>query len=241
MSDASKNILIVDDDPGLRELLSAFLRKNMFQTFTAENGNAMKAVLAKEKVDFSIVAIMLPGDDGLMLCRELRAKSNIPILMLTAVTEEVDRIIGLEMGADDYLPKPFHPRELLARIKAILRRTDNQMLQKKNPPVYHFCGWQLNTGTRQLTTPDQLGVSLTDGEYSLLLAFLERPQTVLSRDALSTLTKNRMTGPFDRGIDIQLSRLRRKIEDDPKNPVILKTVRGDGYFFSTPVTVNDER
>lgn len=235
-------ILIVDDDADIRELLAKFLQQHQFQTFLAPNGTVMQALLKQHPIDLIILDIMMPGTDGLTLCRELRAQSNIPILMLTAMGEEVDRIVGLEIGADDYLHKPFSPRELLARIKAILRRAQNPMQKtvKKQNPIYYFMGWTLDTGTRRLIAPDQLEVSISAGEYNLLLVFLTHPQQVLSRDQLLHYTKSRSAGPFDRSIDIQISRLRYKIEEDTKNPSAIKTVRGGGYILAIPVKKNDQ-
>lgn len=232
-------LLIVDDDAGIRDLLNEFLTQHGFQVLLANEGVAMRALLARNKVDLIILDIMMPGEDGLSLCRQLRAQSNIPILMLTAIGEQVDRIVGLEMGADDYLNKPFHPRELLARIKAILRRVQNPLLEKKQPGnlIYHFAGWILDGGLRKLLSPEKSEVNLSSGEYALLLVFLERPQQVLSRDQLMDLTKNREAGPFDRGIDIQISRLRHKIEENIKNPTMIKTVRSGGYVLAVPVKV----
>lgn len=237
-----QHILIVDDDEDIRTLLSEFLKQHGFHTHLAQDGKEMRDVLAQHPIDLIILDIMMPGEDGLTLCRQLRAQSSIPILMLTAIGEEVDRIVGLEMGADDYLRKPFNPRELLARIKAILRRVQSPVttVEKNETPVYSFLGWTLNTGTRRFMSPDQLEVSLTAGEYNLLLAFLEKPQQVLNRDQLSEFTKNRLASAFDRSIDIQISRLRQKIEDDIKNPVVFKTVRGGGYILAVPVTVRYE-
>ncbi len=234
-----QHILIVDDDEGIRSLLAEFLAQHGFHTHLAQDGKAMRSVLAQHTIDLIILDIMMPGEDGLTLCRQLRAQSNIPILMLTAIGEEVDRIVGLEMGADDYLRKPFNPRELLARIKAILRRVQSpvKIVEKNETPIYAFLGWTLDTGARRFMSPDQLEVSLTAGEYNLLLAFLEKPQQVLNRDQLLELTKNRSAAAFDRSIDIQISRLRQKIEDDIKNPVVLKTVRGGGYILAVPVVV----
>lgn len=235
------NLLIVDDDAGIRNLLGDFLKQHGFQTFLAPDGKMMRVVLERHTIDLIILDVMLPGEDGLSLCRQLRSQSNIPIVMLTAVGEEVDRIVGLEMGADDYINKPFHPRELLARIKAVLRRAQSpvrEVIATENK-MYHFAGWNLNRGLRRLLSPEQCEVILSAGEFALLLAFLERPQQVLSRDQLLDLTKNRMAGPFDRSIDIQISRLRRKIEEDVKNPTVIKTVRSGGYILSVPVKVEE--
>ena len=181
---------------------------------------------------------MLPGEDGLSLCRRLRATSALPIILLTAVSEETDRIIGLEMGADDYLTKPFGPRELLARIRAVLRRTGNQVPvhDTSQGEVLSFAGWQLTPARRELINPDGVLVSLTGGEFDLLLALARNPGQVLSRDKLLDLTKGRSAAPFDRSVDIQLSRLRRKIETDAKHPLLIKTVRGGGYLFTPEVS-----
>lgn len=180
-------LLIVDDDAGIRDLLNEFLTQHDFQICLAADGNAMRTILKNQSIDLIILDIMLPGEDGLTLCRQLRAQSNIPILMLTAIGEEVDRIVGLEMGADDYLQKPFHPRELLARIKAILRRSQNPTIETNRPKnlIYHFSGWTLDSGLRKLLSPEKLEVNLSAGEYALLLVFLEHPQQVLNRDQLN--------------------------------------------------------
>lgn len=234
-------LLIVDDDAGIRSLLSEFLKQHGFHTFAAADGVAMQSILDRQAIDLIILDLMLPGEDGLSLCRRLRAQSGIPILMLTAMGEEVDRIVGLEMGADDYLKKPFNPRELLARIRAILRRAKTGLPETPNKDnrIYHFSGWSLNRGSRLLLSPEKLEVSLSTGEFDLLLAFLERPQQTLSRDQLLDATKNRLAGPFDRSIDIQISRLRHKVEENIKNPVILKTVRSGGYVLAVPVVIEN--
>lgn len=235
-----QHILIVDDDRGIRDELARFLRQHGFAVSLAEHGDAMRALLEKETFDLIILDVMMPGDDGMVLCRELRASSSVPIIMLTAVSEEIERIIGLEMGADDYLNKPFNPRELLARIKAILRRSgftaqDQQQVSDQTRTRYCFSGWKLDRATRRLVSPDACEISLSSGEFDLLVALLERPQIVLSRDQLLDITKNREAGPYDRSIDIQVSRLRQKIEIDHKKPQIIKTVRGGGYVLATSV------
>jgi two-component system OmpR family response regulator len=180
---------------------------------------------------------MLPGEDGLSLCRRLRAESDLPVIMLTAMREDIDRIVGLEIGADDYLPKPFNPRELLARIRAVLRRA-GAVTSRGAPsgpgPALRFAGWRLEPGCRRLVGPDGHEADLTGGEFDLLLAFAERPGRVLSRDQLVDLTRGREAVPFDRSVDSQISRLRRKIESDPSRPALIKTVRSGGYVF-TPV------
>lgn len=235
--DTVTTILIVDDDRGIRDLLSTFLEKHGYRTLLAENDRAMSAQLKNHKVDLVVLDIMLPGKSGLVLCQELRNTSKIPVIMLTAVTEEVDRILGLEMGADDYLSKPFNPRELLARIKAVLRRMqgDSQSGIVMAEKVYSFADWTLNKGRRQLVNKDGLEITLSSSEFNLLIVFLERQQQVLSRDLLLDITKNREAGPYDRSIDIQISRLRQKIEADPKSPQIIKTVRGGGYVLAVEV------
>lgn len=233
------NILIVDDDAGIRDLLGQFLQRHGFETLLARDGKQMWELYEQSTVDLIVLDVMLPGKDGVTLCKELRQKSHIPIVMLTAISEDVDRIIGLEMGADDYLSKPFNPRELLARVKAILRRSSGSAAvahkAKSSSRVFRFKGWSLNRVERRLYSPDQVEISLSTGEYNLLLAFLERPHQVLSRDHLLDLTRNRPAGPYDRSIDIQISRLRHKIEEDHKSPQIIKTVRGGGYVLSTEV------
>ncbi|MBM3565832.1 MAG: response regulator [Alphaproteobacteria bacterium] len=232
------HLLVVDDDKEIRELLSRFLAKNGFKVTTARDGVEMGRALAEWRIDLVILDLMLPGEDGLSLCRRLRASSAVPVIMLTAKGEDVDRIVGLEVGADDYLPKPFNPRELLARIRAILRRA-NETAAKPGPgprgPAYRFAGMALDPAARRLVGTDGNEVPLTAGEYDLLLALVERAGRVLNRDQILDLTRGRAAGPFDRGVDIQISRLRHKIEADPSVPVLIKTVRGGGYVLSVPV------
>jgi len=229
----SPHLLVVDDDQAIRSLLRDFLCKYGFQVSTAQDGVEMFNILKQDAVTLIILDIMLPGDDGFLLCRKVRAQSQIPILMLTAVGEETDRIVGLELGADDYLSKPFNPRELLARIKAILRRTNDSASSAST--CYQFDGWTLDTSKRRLLSPEALEISLSASEYDLLLTFAENEQRVLSRDQLLESTKNRSATPFDRSIDIQISRLRQKIEPNPKNPTLIKTIRGGGYLFTPQV------
>ena len=237
-------LLIVDDDHEIRELLGQFLAKYDYDVLLAQDGQEMLALFEAHEVDLLILDIMMPGEDGLSLCQKIRKRSNLPILMLSAVSEETDRIVGLEMGADDYLAKPFNPRELLARIKAILRRseTSSSTIPKEGEAiiseavVFSFAGWELNMSTRSLQSPDGLEVDLSAGEFALLSTFIHQPQRVLSRDQLLEQTHNRPAGPFDRSIDVQVSRLRQKLEEDPKNPKIIKTVRGGGYMFTSRVT-----
>ena len=237
MAEEKQTVLVVDDDRGICDLLGRFFREHGYNVLLAKNGDEMMVRLDKQMVDLIILDIMMPGEDGMTLCRKLRAKSQVPIIMLTAISEEIERILGLEMGADDYLSKPFNPRELLARVKAILRRSGSNeiVVEQQEHVVYRFQTWELDKTARQLKSPDDLEISLSSGEYMLLLAFLERPQQVLSRDRLLDLTRNRSAAPFDRSIDIQISRLRSKIEEDPKNPQLIKTIRGGGYILTTAV------
>jgi two-component system, OmpR family, response regulator len=228
-------LLLVDDDREIRELVSHFLEKYGYLVETVRDGREMSVALARHDVDLVILDIMLPGKDGLQLCREIRERSHVPILMLTAMGEETDRIVGLEMGADDYLAKPFSPRELLARVRALLRRVNFLKVQPGAKPagrVLHFAGWTLDLARRRLTAPDGMLVGLTSGEFEMLVAFTEHPHQVLSRDQLLDLTRGRDSSPFDRSVDVQVSRLRRKIEPDPKVPSLIVTVRSGGYVFT---------
>jgi two-component system, OmpR family, response regulator len=237
------HILIVDDDAEIRELLAQYLAKNGFKVTTAANGRQMRAAIEAAQVDLIVLDLMLPGEDGLALCRELRTGSGetIPILMLTACNEETDRIVGLEMGADDYLTKPFASRELLARIRAILRRA--RMLPPNlrasadghSARMLVFGMWALDTVARHLLDPNGTMVALSGAEYRLLRVFLDHPQRVLSRDQLLTLTQGREADAFDRSIDILVSRLRQRLRDDSREPRYIKTVRSEGYVFSAVV------
>jgi len=234
--ETSPHLLIVDDDREIRDLLSRFLAKHGYRVSTAKDAREARRILADARIDLGILDIMMPGEDGLSLCRDLRANSALPLIMLTAMGDETDRIVGLEVGADDYLPKPFNPRELLARIKAVLRRSGPAVAEKeeKNENL-QFAGWTLDTAQRRLTAPGGEPVELSTGEYDLLLAFLRHPQRVLNRDQLLDLARGRAAIPFDRSIDVQVMRLRRKIEADPKAPQIIATVRGGGYQFTPAV------
>ncbi|MFO1371551.1 MAG: response regulator [Candidatus Competibacteraceae bacterium] len=231
----SDHLLIVDDDPGLRELLADYLSRNGFRVSGVADGRGLWAALEQGPVDLVILDLMLPGDDGLVLCRNLRARSQIPIIMLTARGDDTDRIIGLEMGADDYLPKPFNPRELLARIKVVLRRVNSAPTEPGEARRFHFAGWTLDVAARQLIAPDGVLAPLGASEYRLLRVFLEHPQRVLNRDQLLDLTQGREATPFDRSIDVQVSRLRRRLRDDPREAVIIKTVRNEGYLLTVHV------
>lgn len=235
-------ILIVDDDPQIRELLSDYLTQHGYHINVAGDGIQMRRELNKMTPDLIVLDIMLPGEDGFNLCRELRLNTAVPIIMLSAAGEETDRVVGLEMGADDYLSKPFSPRELLARIKALLRRAVGNWAANRKAshiislPHLYFTGWILDRNKQQLTAKnDGMVIPLSRGEYELLLAFIEHPRRVLSRDQLLDLTRNREAEPFDRTIDVQVGRLRKKIEKDPKAPEIIVTVRGGGYQFNADV------
>jgi len=232
------HILVVDDDREIRSLVAQLLRKHGFRVTDAPDGREMMQVLENGRFDLVVLDLMLPGEDGLSLCRRVRATSALPIIMLTAMGEETDRIVGLEMGADDYLPKPFNPRELLARIRAVLRRAGGEVPEaaEEGGALRRFEGWSLDTAKRELRAPDGTLVPLTAGEYDLLAAIVERPGRVLSRDQLLDLTRGRDAVPFDRSVDVQISRLRRKLEVDAKEPQIIKTVRGGGYVFACEVT-----
>jgi two-component system OmpR family response regulator len=243
--DRSAHILVVDDDREIRNLLSKFLAKNGFRVSLAADGREMRRVLAEAKIDLIVLDLMLPGESGLTLCGQLRATTSTPIIMLTAVSEETDRIIGLEMGADDYLPKPFNPRELLARIRAILRRTEDRAAvavaaSGESDPVFTFDGWKLHPARRQLLDPAGHQVDLTGGEFDLLVTLVERPQRVLSRDRLLDLTKGRAASLFDRSVDVQIGRLRRKLENAAAGGgALIATVRGGGYMLTAAVTRTD--
>jgi two-component system OmpR family response regulator len=230
--------LIVDDHREIRDLVSRALNKEGFRVSVAADGRAMRKVLADSRIDLILLDLMLPGEDGLSLCRGLRAESRIPIIMLTAKGDEVDRVIGLEMGADDYLPKPFGSRELIARIRAVLRRSHEAPPPKPGtrPKRYRFDRWRLDVGARELLREDGITLPLSTGEFDLLITLVERPQRVLSRDQLLDLARGRAAGPLDRSIDTQISRLRRKLEQDSSNPKIIKTVWGGGYMFTPAVT-----
>ncbi len=235
--ESQPHILIVDDHAEIRELVQRFLVDHGMRSTTASNGSEMKKVLANAAIDLVVLDLMMPGEDGLTLCRDLRAQSNIPIIMLTAMGEETDRIIGLEMGADDYLTKPFSSRELLARIKAVLRRAEHagERAPLEAPEQITFLGWTLLPAVRELIDPEQLLVPLSSAEFALLMAFTTHPGRVLSRDQLLDLARGRDAHAFDRAIDTLVSRLRKKLGDKPRNPQIIKTIRGGGYLFAPEV------
>jgi two-component system OmpR family response regulator len=232
------HILVVDDDQELRSLLSRFLGKHGLRVNTAADGEEMKRILGLTKVDLVVLDRVMPGEDGLALCRELREASRIPVILLTLLGSDTDRILGLEMGADDYVQKPFNPQELLARIRAVLRRANELPMQNvlQKASVLRFDGWTLDCIRRRLESPAGVSVVLTDGEFDLLVAFAEHPQIVLSREQLLDLARGRSAVAFDRGIDMQITRLRRKIEADPQQPRLIKTIRNKGYAFTPGVT-----
>ena len=233
------HILVVDDARDIREPLTRYLKENGYRATPAESAAAARRSLRTAGIDLVILDIMMPGEDGLSLCRFIRESSGVPVIMLTARGEELDRIVGLEIGADDYVAKPFNPRELLARVGAVLRRTNTLPPRLRGPAAerYRFGEWTFNASQREISGPDGLAIPLSSGEFKLLMAFLERPKVALSREQLLDLTKGRDAEVFDRSIDNQVSRLRRKIEEDPKNPRYIKTVWGGGYMFTSEVEV----
>jgi len=237
--DNPSTILIVDDDRDIRSLLADYLETNGYRALAAADGTGMWKMLDDARPDLIVLDLNLPGDDGLTLCRKLRANSTLPVIMLTARNEPLDRILGLEMGADDYLPKPFEPRELLARIRSVLRRSH---AMPSNTPSEHaqqmrFSGWTLDLTARHLLNPQGIVIMLSGAEFRLLRVFLEHPNRVLNRDQLLNLTQGRDADPFDRSVDIQISRLRQKLGEDARLPQIIKTVRNGGYVLAGQVTV----
>src|SRR4051812_37114419 len=240
MAELKTRILIVDDDQRLRDLLVRYLGGEGYEVKAVADAAGMDKQLARERYDLVVLDLMLPGEDGLAICRRLRAQTVAPaIVMLTAKGDEVDRIVGLEMGADDYLPKPFNPRELLARINAVLRRQASAMNASATPnaTALTFLGWQMDFRLRELRNPEGARIAMTSAEFDLLRAFVERPGRVLSRDSLLDLTQGRNTGSFERSIDVLVSRIRRKIEADPQDAQLIKTVRSGGYMFTPAVEV----
>ncbi len=228
-----KRVLVVDDDLEIRALLKEYLSKAGYDVYTAQNGQEMKAKLSVQYPDLILLDVMLPGEDGFTLCKYVRQDSSVPIIMLTAVSDETDQIIGLELGADDYIAKPFSPRQLLARIRALLRRT--QQLQETTltkPKAIRFSQWRLDPSTQRLNhlvTGQE--VEITSADFSLLMFFIENQNTLLDRDAISNATRGRNCQPQERGIDVQISRLRQRLKDNGRNTTIIKTVRGNGYIF----------
>jgi two-component system OmpR family response regulator len=235
------HILVVDDDPQIGDLLSDYLRKHGFRVSVAKDGLSMRRFMKQYSVDLVILDIMLPGMDGISLCRELRQTADLPIIMLSAVGDEADRVVGLEVGADDYLAKPFSPRELLARIKALIRRASGAVAENRHRsrlarlPTLSFGDWCLDQNRRVLVDKAGVSIALSAAEYDLLLAFLEHPGRTLTRDQLLDITRGRQANAFDRIIDVQVARLRKKLEIDPKDPQMIVTVRGGGYQFNADV------
>jgi two-component system OmpR family response regulator len=232
----SPHVLVVEDDLEISRLVSRYLRSNDCRVSVSGDGRNMERMLEDNRVDLIVLDLMLPGEDGLSLCRRLRTHSQIPVIMLTAKSEDVDRIVGLEMGADDYLSKPFNPRELLARIHAVLRRAQSAVtLSGFRARSLTFVGWRIDCMLRQLRDPCGVLIEVTSAEFDLLQALCERSGRVLSRDQLLDLTQGRVSGSSERSIDVLVSRLRRKIESDVDNPEIIKTVRSGGYLFTAEV------
>jgi two-component system OmpR family response regulator len=230
-------VLMVDDDPGIRDVVSEFLRRHGFAVDTAGDGNEMEQVLARGPVDLVVLDIMLPGEDGLAICRRIAGPEGPAIIMLSAMGEETDRIVGLELGADDYLPKPCNPRELLARIRAVLRRRQEpRAAEGELGAGCAFAGWRLDLVRRELRSPQGIVVNLSSGEFSLLRAFVERPQRVLTRDRLLDLARGPDTEAYDRAIDVQISRLRKKLDDGSGGQELIRTIRNEGYVFTAKVT-----
>jgi two-component system, OmpR family, response regulator len=230
--------LLVEDDAEIGELISRYLENNGMAVTQVANGEALDAEMSKNDYDILILDLNLPGEDGLSICRRVRAGGDMPIVIVTAQGEDVDKILGLEMGADDYIVKPFNPRELLARIRAVLRRTEPQS-RIDTPPTsqsFHFLGWRLNLLAREVVSPSGMKVAMTGAEFDLLHALCENPNRVLTRDQLINMTHGPTAGPFERSIDVLISRLRQKIETDPKNPTMIQTVRSEGYMLSAPVS-----
>jgi DNA-binding response OmpR family regulator len=236
-SEALTHVLVVDDDPTIREAIGDYLGEHDFRVTAVADGTAMQAVLARDAVDLLVLDLKLPAEDGMAIARRLRLESAIPIIMLTGRRDEADRVMGLELGADDYLTKPFSPRELLARIRAVLRRRRPEVQPGRSEGIraYRFDGWELNVNTRRLKNRDGQGVPLSNGEFSLLVVFLGAPNRVLSRDQLLDMSRLHGDDVYNRSVNTQILRLRRKLEADPAKPGYIRTERGAGYLFSVPV------
>ena len=237
------HIMVVDDDPQIGELLSDYLKQHGYRVTLARDGLDMRKKLKLARVDLVVLDIMMPGEDGLSICRKLREQAeDLLIIMLSAMGEETDRIVGLEVGADDYIAKPFSPRELLARIKTLERLTLGPLVEQRRKrqinrlPRFRFSNWILDQNKRQLLSTEEVAIPLSTGEYELLMAFLENPKRTLTRDQLLDITRGRQANPFDRTIDVQVARLRKKIEKNPKDPTLIITVRGGGYQLTADVT-----
>jgi two-component system OmpR family response regulator len=236
-----KHILFVDDDLEIRNLVGEYLERNGYRVSLAADGAQMQSILAKRPIQLVILDLMLPGVDGLTLCRNLRTVSDLPIMILTAKGDPIDRILGLEIGADDYLTKPFEPRELLARIRNLFKRSTSQKTPSESDLIYRFAGWKLETQLHQLTSPEGVDVALSTSEYRLLLVFLTHANRVLSRDKLMDLLKGREPEAFDRSVDLRVSRLRQKLNDDARSPRIIRTLRSEGYMFIAPIESHELR
>jgi two-component system OmpR family response regulator len=232
-----EHLLVVDDDAEIRQLLATYLRDHGFRVTAVADGRGMRSAMAAGDPDLVILDVMLPGEDGVSLCRWARARSDVPVIMLTARGDETDRVVGLEVGADDYVPKPFSPRELLARVKSVLRRAKSlpANLRPQEHRQFRFAGWQLDAVTRNLTAPDGVVMPLGATEFKLLRTLLDHPGRVLTRDQLIELMLSRDAGPFDRALDVQVSRLRQRLREDAREPAIIRTVRGQGYVLAAAV------
>jgi two-component system OmpR family response regulator len=229
------HVLLVEDDAEISRMLRQVLAENGFTSSWVPSAAEMEPVLERGDVDLVLLDVMLPGEDGFSICRRLRATSRIPIIMLTALGEDVNRIVGLEIGADDYVTKPFNSRELVARIRALLRRSYDTPLSRSRPHAFRFAGWLIDPTSRQLRNPEDVQVAMTSAEFDLLLAFCQNPGQVLSREQLLDATHGGSAGPIERSIDVHVSRVRQKIEPDPHDPSLIKTVRLAGYIFTPTV------
>ncbi|WP_220719639.1 response regulator [Agarivorans litoreus] len=232
----AKQLLVVDDDLEIRSLLEQYLSKSGFDVISANDGEEMAKLLESNDPELIILDIMLPGDDGFTLCQKIRRTSNVPIIMLTANSDEMDRIVGLELGADDYIGKPFNPRELLARVKALLRRSQVTANAQQNTRYIRFGLWRLDSQTQQLEHEDGDKLELSSSDYRLLQLFLQHPNETLDRDTISDATRGRESLPMERGIDVQISRLRQRLKDDGSNTRLIRTIRGVGYMMVTQVS-----
>jgi len=240
-TESTAHVLAIDDDPAMRQLIAEYLGDNDLRVTAVATGEEMTRALTEHAIDVIVLDLRLAGEDGVDLARKVRAESTIPIIMVTGRTEEADRVMGLELGADDYITKPFSPRELLARVRAVLRRYKvvQEILPARDEKrrAYRFAGWELNLRTRRLVSPQGQRVDITNGEFSLLQAFCAAPRRILSRDQLLELSRLNRAEVYDRSIDVQILRLRRKIESNPSHPEYIKTERGAGYMFDVPVDV----
>ncbi|WP_245480510.1 response regulator transcription factor [Neorhizobium sp. NCHU2750] len=231
----SSKILIVEDDPEIGKLLALAVQESGMSATVAEDGNVMNALMRSNDFDLIILDVMLPGEDGLSICRRIRSERTTPIILLTALGEEVDRVVGLEVGADDYITKPFSQREVVARIRSLLRRASYGLAHTTVQRRMRFDGWQIDPMRRQLHDPSNARVAVTTTEFDLLLAFCRNPGRVITREELLSLTHTGLAGPIERSVDVHISRLRQKIEPDPRNPILLQTVRLGGYMFTASV------